>query len=179
MRIYSKYIIFFAVIVTIISSTCKHKENERTNDKSLFNKKSLIKVNKYLVKKDAEIIRDFVERRNWNMDTTETGLWYMIYKKGNGKKAKTDKIATINYSIDLLDGSHCYSSDSLCPKKFRIGKGGVESGLEEGILLLREGDRAKFILPPYMAHGLLGDEKKIPPRAILLYDIELIQISDK
>ena len=48
--------------------------------------------------------------------------------------------------------------------------------LEEGILLLKEGDRAKFIIPSHLAFGLLGDMKKIPAKAVLVYDIELIKI---
>ena len=38
--------------------------------------------NKYLVEKDAEIIGSYAKRRNWDMQTTESGLWYMIYKNG-------------------------------------------------------------------------------------------------
>jgi FKBP-type peptidyl-prolyl cis-trans isomerase len=54
----------------------------------------------------------------------------------------------------------------------------VESGLEEGILLLREGDKAKFILPPHLAHGLLGDDNKIPARSIIVYDLELLSLEN-
>ncbi len=54
-----------------------------------------------------------------------------------------------------------------------IGHGGVESGIEEGILLLHKGDKARFILPPFRAHGLLGDRQKIPPRSIIVYELEL------
>ena len=54
--------------------------------------------------------------------------------------------------------------------------GGVESGLEEGILLMKTGGKAKFILPPHLAYGLPGDGKKIPARAILVYDVELLSI---
>ncbi len=112
------------------------------------------------------------------MTTSGTGLWYQIYQKGNGAPAKTGKMASINYKVWLLDGTLCYSSDSLGMKKFRIGKGGVEKGLEEGILLMRVGDKARFIMPPHLADGLIGDQDKIPPRSIILYEVELVQISD-
>jgi FKBP-type peptidyl-prolyl cis-trans isomerase len=54
----------------------------------------------------------------------------------------------------------------------------VESGLEEGILLLQEGDKARFIMPPHLAHGLIGDRDKIPARATIIYDLELVSLSD-
>jgi FKBP-type peptidyl-prolyl cis-trans isomerase len=71
----------------------------------------------------------------------------------------------------------CYTSGNLGEKKFSVSQGGVESGLEEGILMLRVGDKARFIMPPHLAHGLLGDQKKIPPRAIIVYEVEITNIS--
>jgi len=100
----------------------------------------------------------------------------MILKKGNGDKAEIGRIAEINYKIKLLDGTTCYDSDSLGSKIFTIGSGHVEKGLEEGILYLCEGDRARFIMPPHLAHGLIGDENKIPARAIIIYEAELLSV---
>lgn len=139
---------------------------------------TLLRINKYLVGKDADIIKAYLKRRNWDMKVSETGLWYDIYQKGGGLQAQVGKNASIRYKIWLLDGTLCYSSDSLGLKTFRIGKGGVEKGLEEGVLLLHVGDKARFIMPPHLAHGLIGDQDKIPPRSIILYEVELVQISD-
>ena len=62
-------------------------------------------------------------------------------------------------------------------KQFRIGQGGVESGLEEGVLLLlHEGDKATFIMPPHLAHGLPGDGNRIPARSIIVYEVELVKV---
>ena len=58
---------------------------------------------------------------------------------------------------------------------FTVGKGEVISGLEEGILLLHIGDKAKFIIPSHLAYGLLGDDNEIPTKATLIYDIEVVQ----
>jgi FKBP-type peptidyl-prolyl cis-trans isomerase len=55
----------------------------------------------------------------------------------------------------------------------------VENGLHEAIQYLRVGDKAKIILPSYLAHGLTGDSDKIPPMASVLYDIELVEITTK
>ena len=132
--------------------------------------------NKYLVKKNQQNIVNFVHRREWNMTETSTGLWYMIYKHGSGAKAIKGNTITLSYSISLLDGSLCYSSDSLGLKTFRIGSGHVESGLEEAVLLLHMGDKARLIMPPYLAFGLLGDNNKIPPRSTIMYDLSVVQI---
>ena len=129
-----------------------------------------------MVAKESEEIENYIKRHKWNMLNTGTGLRYMIYEPGNGEAATTGKIAILKFKVNLLDGTECYSSDKTGPKEFMIGKGGVESGLEEGIKLLKVGDKAKFIFPPHLAHGLTGDDDKIPARATLVYDVELLKL---
>ena len=84
---------------------------------------------------------------------------------------------TISYEVRLINGNLCYSSAEKGPKEFTAGRGEVEVGIEEGILLMRVGDRAKFIVPSHLAFGLLGDQDKIPPQSTLIYDIELIKLN--
>jgi len=150
------------------------EQNRDKNKKEA--KKSLMKVNKNLVKTEDQKIEDFIARYKWNMEVSGTGLRYWIYEQGAGKKAEKGKVAVISFTVSLLNGEECYSSRGEEPKSFKIGKGGVESGIEEGILLLKEGDRAKFIIPSHLAFGLLGDMNKIPSKAALVYDIELLEI---
>jgi len=172
-----KYIIFLALILFSINFiACKPKPKKYINSNDY--KESLEKINKYLVSEDSEKIANYVARKEWNMQVSKTGLWYQIYEKGNGTKAQSEKIATLKFSVELLDGTKCYNSDSVGNKRFKIGKSGVESGLEEGLLMMQVGDKARLILPPFLNFGLLGDEAKIPPRSIIVYDIELLNISD-
>jgi len=161
----------------VFSFACNNESQKKkrlTKEEQNNYNKSLQTANKYLTTLDAERIENYSKRRNWDMKVTETGLWYQIYENGKGAKAKEGQIAVLNYKISLLDGTLCYTSDSTGAKEFVIGHGGVESGLEEGILLLRMGDKARFILPPYKAHGLIGDMDKIPARSIIVYELELI-----
>ena len=169
--------ILYSIAVCLACYSCGNNNNETSKPKPLHTDE-LVRINKFLVDKDAGIIKAYLKRRNWEMSTSETGLWYMIYQKGAGPLATTGKKVSIKYSIWLLDGTLCYTSDSLGLKNFTIGKGGVERGLEEGILLMHVGDKARFIMPPHLAHGLTGDDDRIPPRSIILYDVELIQITD-
>ena len=64
-------------------------------------------------------------------------------------------------------------------KVFLVGQGGVESGLEEGVLLLKQGSKATFLMPPHLAHGLVGDDDRIPARAILKYKVEVVDVKNK
>ena len=57
-----------------------------------------------------------------------------------------------------------------------MGYAEVESGLHEGVQLMRVGDKSRMIMPPHLAHGILGDGDCIPRRAIIIYDVELLNI---
>ena len=154
--------------------------NQIEQNKQVENKSGemLINVNKYMVKKDVELIKTYIKRRSWNLTESESGLWYGIYKHANGKMPKLGSKVTVSYKLELLDGSLCYSSDSLGLKTFIIGKGTVENGFDEGILLMHVGDAAHLILPPHLAFGLVGDQKCIPPRSIIVYDVALLKIEE-
>lgn len=141
-------------------------------------REAMIGTNKILLEIENQDIIDFINRYGWETRETGSGLRYYIYRQGNGPRARSGQTAVINYSVRLLTGDLVYSSEENGPRRFRIGRGGVESGLEEGIVLLRVGDRAKFILPAHLAHGLPGDGERIPQRAAIIYDVELIELID-
>ncbi|MCF8365235.1 MAG: FKBP-type peptidyl-prolyl cis-trans isomerase [Bacteroidales bacterium] len=135
-----------------------------------------MRANKKAVKTEDQQIRDFIARNHWQVIETGSGLRYRIYEEGDGEKAVKGKIAVIEYEVGLLNGETIYSTDDLGPKEFLIGKGGVESGIEEGILLMKAGDRAKFIIPSHLAFGLLGDQNKIGSKTTLVYDVKLLML---
>ena len=175
------FVLRFSFFILVISSCRRYTTQQPVQDRSEFERQKqeiLIRVNREMVEEDAKEIESFVRNKGWQMKTTETGLWYMIYQNGQGEKAATGKIVTLEYTLSLLDSTICYSSQQSEPKIFRLGRGGigVESGLEEGVLLMRVGDKARLIMPPYLAHGLIGDGYCIPGRAIILYDLELIKV---
>jgi FKBP-type peptidyl-prolyl cis-trans isomerase len=135
-------------------------------------------MNKVWIKEEHQLIEKFVERNGWEVSKTGTGLRYLIYEKGNGEQAKPGMRAMISYSISLLDGTKCYSTEEIGPQPFSINRDDVESGLHEGITYMKVGDRAKLIIPSYLAHGLAGDLNKIPTLATIIYDIRLLGVSN-
>lgn len=136
----------------------------------------LMRLNRDLVDFDNAMIEKFVERRHWNMDTTGTGLHYQIYHATDGRHAESGMTATFAYKIYMLDGTLLYTSDDDGLRSLVLGHNQDEKGLNEGLLLMRQGEKARLILPPHLAFGVPGDGQRIPHYTILLYDIELTQL---
>lgn len=173
-RISNLFLVFFLLMLAACQSSHQVKEDTAVDPGTV--REPLLQANKKVVETEDEQIRNFINRYGWDMKETGTGLRYLVYKQGSGPKAEHGMIARMNYEIRLITGDLVYSSKESGTKEFQIGSGGVESGLEEGILLLRVGDKAKFIMPSHLAWGLIGDQDRIPPKSTLIYDVELIEL---
>jgi FKBP-type peptidyl-prolyl cis-trans isomerase FkpA len=168
--------LIFFISITMLVCSCGNKPKAEKNVQPEQFKKDLEKVNETLVKKENEDIEDYIARHEWKMKSTGTGLRYTIYYNGKGAKPKENSMVLIRFAVNLINGIECYNSNKDGLKLIELGKAEVESGLEEGIMLMKVGDKAKLIIPSHLAFGLLGDENKIPKRATLIYDVELVEI---
>jgi FKBP-type peptidyl-prolyl cis-trans isomerase len=135
----------------------------------------MVDLNKYLIQKDKERIKNYIERKNLKMNESSTGLWYQIMKEGKGTVFSDNDKVVMDYECSLLDGTKCYSSKDLGPKELILGRSEMEPGLNEGLRLLKPGAEAIFIIPPFLAYGLIGDRKMIPSRAVIVYYVNIFQ----
>jgi FKBP-type peptidyl-prolyl cis-trans isomerase FkpA len=165
-------LLFVAFLFSFFASCNTQPEQKKPIGPAKY-KKSLVNANKDLVALEQQDIENYILRQKWEMVETGSGLQYMIYEQGNGKQVEEGLVVQCAYTTGLLTGKTCYSSDKLGPKEFLVGRGGVESGLEEAVLLFREGDKIKIILPSHLAFGLVGDDDCIPKKAVLVYDLEV------
>jgi len=106
---------------------------------------------------------------------TVSGLRYQIVQKGSGAPAKVGQEVSVHYQGALVDGTVFDSSYKRKePIQFQLGKGQVISGWDEGLQLLNIGDKARFVIPSDLAYGSAGAGGVIPPDAILVFDVELV-----
>lgn len=139
--------------------------------------RSMEAVNRQMTLDEDSEIEGYARRRGWEMTKTGTGLRYMVLQNGQGlTHPQTGQRVTLTYEISLLDGSVVYSSDTSGPRSFVVGHDHVERGLHEAVTYLKEGDSARIILPSHLAHGLSGDNDKIPPRSSVVYLLKLLDI---
>ena len=108
---------------------------------------------------------------------TPSGLKYIITEQGSGPKPQQGQIVSVHYAGYLTNGQKFDSSfDRNQPIEFPIGKGRVIKGWDEGIMLLNVGTKAKLIIPPELGYGRSGAGGVIPPNAVLIFDVELLEV---
>ncbi len=110
---------------------------------------------------------------------TASGLYYVEEVAGTGKQATAGKKVKVHYTGYLLDGTKFDSSvDRGTPFEFTLGQGQVIPGWDEGVALMKEGGKAKLIIPSKLGYGPRGAGQSIPPNSSLVFDVELIEVVD-
>ena len=136
----------------------------------------LIKVNQYMQQRHQDHIAAFVERMGWKAEVTPTGLWIVQENQADGARIFENSRVSFSFESTLLDGTPCYKASVQKPQVITIGKGGVESGVEQGMKWLREGSQAIFLIPPHLAHGNFGDRERIPGNSVLIYHLKVMKV---
>lgn len=109
--------------------------------------------------------------------TTASGLGYEYKQIGKGAQAVPGSSVSVHYTGRLANGTQFDSSrDRNQPFKFKLGQGQVIKGWDEGIALMKVGDRMMLTIPPQLGYGD-RDMGTIPPNSTLYFDVELLDVS--
>ena len=132
------------------------------------------RANSMLAQREDEQMDIYARNRKYPFIKTSTGIRHYVYRPSeSGDSVIPGMQISMDYTLSLLDGTVCYTSDSLGRRSFVVGHDDVESGLHRGVQYLKRGDRAFLMIPSALAHGLLGDLKKIPPQMPIVYHVHI------
>jgi peptidylprolyl isomerase len=107
--------------------------------------------------------------------TTSSGLKYQDLVVGKGPVPKSGSQVMVDYTGWLTDGTKFDSSvDRGQPFSFRLGRGEVIKGWDEGVATMHVGGKRKLTIPPELAYGSRGAGNVVPPNATLIFDVELL-----
>lgn len=124
---------------------------------------------------------------------TESGMYYIQIKKGKGKNPVKGETVKVNYAGTLLDGTvfdtsiedvaqeaGIYNANRPYePFEFPLGQGRVIRGWDEGIGMMKKGEKGLLIIPSDLGYGPRGSGSVIGPYSTLVFEVELIDIIKK
>ena len=110
--------------------------------------------------------------------TMDNGLVIEDIIEGDGKEANDYNKVVVNYTGKLEDGS--IFDSSLSPGKepftFTLGVGSVIKGWDMGVKGMKVGGKRKLTIPPELGYGDRGAGNVIPPKATLIFEVELLEV---
>lgn len=107
--------------------------------------------------------------------STESGLQYQVLTEGKGDSPKPDDTVRVHYRGTLVDGTQFDSSyDRQEPAEFKVNE--VIAGWTEALQLMKPGAKYRLVIPSDLAYGDEGRPPVIPPKSVLVFDVELLDI---
>jgi peptidylprolyl isomerase len=111
------------------------------------------------------------------IESTRSGLQFINMKEGTGEMPKRGQVISVHYTGYLMDGKKFDSSvERGTPFQTKIGVGQVIKGWDEGMMTMKIGGKRKLIIPFELAYGEDGYPGVIPPKATLIFDVELFDV---
>lgn len=109
----------------------------------------------------------------------DRGVRYIDERVGTGKPPVSGKRVTVHYTGWLPDGTKFDSSrDRDEPIQFNFDTAMVIKGWDIGLASMRAGGKRRIIIPAELGYGDRGAGDAIPPGAMLVFDVELIEVGD-
>jgi len=131
----------------------------------------------YSAETEASQIKNWLDsnvKSNKNIDTTSTGLFFIVGKKGAGPTVVAGDTVTVKYSGMFLSGTVFDSSNSFT-YVHKAANSRMIQGWEEAIEVMNKGEIADFLVPSAKAYGVNG-YSSIPPFTPLLFTMEIVEI---
>jgi peptidyl-prolyl cis-trans isomerase A (cyclophilin A) len=128
------------------------------------------------VKAQQEKIKKMIKEQWPKAVQTNSGMYYQVEQKGEGKPPAAGTTIKAHYTGRLLLGNRKFDSsyDRGEPIAFPVGTGRVIRGWDEALSQMSKGEKRTLIIPPELAYGERGAGGVIPPNAWLVFDVELV-----
>ena len=107
---------------------------------------------------------------------TSSGLQFEILKDAQGDRPSIDSVVRVHYTGTFIDGS--LFDSSYDEEGVYIPLEMVINGWTEGLLLMSVGSKYRLFIPSNLAYGREGIQGVIPPYSTLIFEVELLEITD-
>jgi FKBP-type peptidyl-prolyl cis-trans isomerase len=126
---------------------------------------------------EQRILNYFFKTRKEKFQELTHGLYYLDEKTGNGREVKRGDRVLVNYQGTFLNGKKFDAPDE--PVEYTMGdEGQMLDGMAIGLAHMKEGGKAKFIIPSHLAYGATGSSTGIiKPFTTITYEVELMKVN--
>jgi len=155
--------LFLVVLLTCLCVACTEKNPQVPANKNSHNSRQetdLLQYNKACLQAETNEISQFIQHHP-TYAACDEGWWIQVIKKGDGPAIQPMQPITMLYSVERLDGSICYSSDTDGEKKIIVGKRQWLQGIDLLLPTLTIGSEVNVIFPSRMAYGFRGKDNCI------------------
>lgn len=129
---------------------------------------------------EAIRIDEYVRANDIKSNPSENGVYYIENVKGTGNPVGEGDHVQIHYTIYNIEGEKIESSyDFNRPLEFTYGVGEMIDGVEEALRYMRVGGSARLIIPFAMGFGDMDVSEKLPSFSTLVFDMELVDVTQK
>ena len=142
--------------------------------------------NKEQIEKDQKIIADYLLKNNIKAQKTKWGTYVAITTEGTGNLINNDDVATVNYTGKTLDSAKVFDSNidpkfqHVQPLQVNMNQmGSVILGWTDALSQLKKGSKATIYVPSSLGYGKTGNGSEIKPDAILIFDMEIINVENE
>lgn len=131
-----------------------------------------------LLQLESELMDQYIKDNNITVEPTETGLYIIPEKEGEGELAKWGDVVKVHYVLNNLKGDMVESSYKYGdPISFRLGDGMMIAAIEDALMTMAPGAKVKVVSPSSQAFGEVTiDEELLPAYSPMLIEIELVAI---
>ena len=141
----------------------------------------LLSTNADQMKKDEEIIKDYLTKNSIQAEKSKWGTYVVITSPGTGPMLSNKDVAVVNYTGKTFEGSAFDSNTDTSfnhvePLYVDMGEFRVIPGWIDGLQMFQKGSKGKIVIPSTLAYGLNGSPPKINPNENLVFDIEVTDI---
>lgn len=142
--------------------------------------------NKPQIEKDSKLIDEYLAKNNIKATKTKWGTYIAVQTEGTGAQLSSNDVASVNYTGRTFDSSKVFDSNTdpkfkhVQPYDVPLSQfSGIMLGWPDALLQMKKGTKATVYIPSSLAYGKNGRQPEIKPDAILVFDMEVVNVTSE
>lgn len=174
--------IFVMFKITDVFTSEEEAQKDSQKEQELAMKKQEIQSEGQKVK-EVEVLKQYLKSKNIEgAVSAPKGTLVIVKDPGTGAQVDSGKWVTVAYTGKSLEGKTFDSSIEPQfghpPYTFQIGAQGAIAGWDDGLRLFKKGGKGQLFVPSVLAYGKYGSPPNIAPNQNLMFDVEVLEVSD-